>query len=139
MSAIIAREWLDAVERTARALDYGAHMNLISKRVQVFGTPGFEVIDYADWARQCQHEFSENVLANVSYMGLKVMVAQPQRIMFRTVERVEATDGTCDEHGLEVLLELEDDGQWRVVQEKILSDEETAFSALRLSRERRHA
>lgn len=134
MSSEIARRWLDAVEQTADALDYPAHMNLISQRVQVFGTPGFAVIDYADWSRQCAHEFAEGILASVRYLGLKVIVAQADRIMFRTVERVEARDGTVQEHGLEVLLEQEADAQWRVVQEKILSDEETTFSGLRLNR-----
>jgi hypothetical protein len=135
MSAEIARRWLDAVEQTARALDYEGHMNLISKRVQVFGTPGFEVIDYANWARQSRHEFEEQILADVQYRGLKVVVSQPERVMFRTVERVEASDGTVLEHGLEVLLEKEKDAQWRVVQERILSDEEAAFSGLRVARQ----
>lgn len=136
MSAEIARTWLDAVERTARELDYEGHMSLVSRRVQVFGTPGFDVIDYDAWARQSRHEFDQCVLAGVQYRGLKVVVSQPERVMFRTVERVEASDGAVNEHGLEVLLEKEGDGEWRVVQEKILSDEETAFSGLTLQRNR---
>jgi ketosteroid isomerase-like protein len=138
MSAEVARAWMDAVERSARERDYEAHMDLVSRRVQVFGTPGFDVIDYDNWARQSRHEFDAGILAAVSYLGLKVIVSQPERVMFRTVERVEATDGTVHEHGLEALLEREPDGQWRVVQEKVLSDEETAFSGLRLARAAGH-
>jgi hypothetical protein len=130
MSTEIARQWLDAVERTARVLDYPAHMDLVSKRVQVHGTPGFDVIGYEDWARQCEHEFREGLLKDVSYRGLRMIVSSGSRIMFQTLERVEATDGTVVRHGLEVLLEQEADGKWRVIQERIMPDDEAVYSGL---------
>ena len=130
MSREIVLQWLDAVERTARALDHEAHMDLVSKRVQVRGTPGFDVIGYEDWARQCEHEFKEGVLKAVGYQGLRMVDSTDTRIMFQTQERVEATDGTVVRHGLEVLLEKEPDGCWRVVQERIMPDDEAVYSGL---------
>ncbi len=67
----VAREWPKASARTANEKDFAAHMNLISRRVQVFGVPGMEVIGYDDWAKQCRHEFATGVLKNVAYTGMK--------------------------------------------------------------------
>src|SRR3989344_9677844 len=80
----VAREWLAASARTANAKDFEAHMDLISRKVQVFGVPGLEVIGYDDWAKQCRHEFETGVLKNVSYDGMKVQVMTPGRVMFKT-------------------------------------------------------
>jgi len=126
----VARAWLAASARTANAKDFDAHMDLISRKVQVFGIPGIEVIGYDDWAKQCQHEFAAGVLKNVSYDGMKVQVMTPGRVMFKTVETVEASDGTINAQGVEIILEKETDGKWRVVQERILSREEAEHDGL---------
>lgn len=123
----IPEEMLDALTRTANALDYDAHMALISRSVNVFGVPGFEVIGYDDWARQCQHEFANKLLKRVHYEGARIVSSTPKRILFKTLETTEGTDGTRNHHGLEVLIEKESDGVWRVTQERILPDEEVAF------------
>ena len=128
--SLVAREWLKASARTANEKDYAAHMNLISRRVQVFGIPGIEVIGYDDWAKQCKHEFETGVLKNVSYAGMKVQIMTPGRVMFKTVETVEANDGAVQAHGVEIMLEKEADGNWRVVQERILAREETEHDGL---------
>jgi ketosteroid isomerase-like protein len=130
MSREIVQQWLDAVVHTARELDYDAHMDLVSRRVQVHGVPNLEVVGFEDWARQCKHEFSNGVLKAVGYNGLRMIDATDTRIMFQTLERVEATDGTVVRHGLEVLLEKESDGKWRVVKERIMPDDETVYCGL---------
>ena len=126
----IAREWLEASARTANAKDYDAHMNLISRKVQVFGVPGIEVIGYDDWAKQCKHEFESGLLKKVSYDGMKVQVMTPGRVMFKTIETVEASDGTINAQGVEIVLEKETDGKWRVAQELILTREEAEHDGL---------
>ena len=126
----IAREWLEASARTANAKDYDAHMNLISRKVQVFGVPGIEVIGYDDWAKQCKHEFEIGLLKKVSYDGMKVQVMTPGRVMFKTIETVEASDGTINAQGVEIVLEKEADGKWRVAQERILTREEAEHDGL---------
>ncbi len=101
-------------------------MALISRSVNAFGVPGLEVIGYEDWARQCQHEFTNKLLKRVHHEGARIVSSTPSRILFKTRETAEGVDGTRN-HCLEVLIEKESDGMWRVTQERILPDEEVAF------------
>ncbi len=57
-------------------------MDLISPTVNVFGVPGFEVIGYDDWARQCEYEFEQGLLHSVSYEGLRVISMTPGNVLF---------------------------------------------------------
>lgn len=120
----IAQRWMDNCCTTIDNYDHPAHMNLISKDIQVLGVPGFEVISYADWFSQCEYEFSEKLIERTSYEGLKVRQSNDQQIMFLTNETIRATDGTVDTHPIEIVLTLEQDGQWRATQERLLSAEE---------------
>lgn len=124
MSNDIVNTFLRTMADTATNRDLDAHMDLISQKVQLFGVPGFEVIGYDDWHAQCQHEFSQGLIKKVSYQGLKIITPMEKRIMFKTIETVEATDGTCNIMGIEVILENEKDGKWRISQERILTDDE---------------
>ena len=126
----IARQWLTDAASTANNKNYEAHMNLISRNVSLQGVPGFDNIGYDDWAAQCKHEFDNNILKSVSYDGFKLIADTDTRIMFKTFESVEATDGTINAQGIEVLLEKEADGVWRLVQERVLPDDETAHDNL---------
>jgi len=132
MSEQIAQRWLDDSAQTASEGDFAAHMNLISKEVQVHGVPEFEVIGYQDWFNQCQHEFANKVLASLHYDGLKMVATTEQRVMFKTVEVSLTNEGEQSQSGVEVVLAKEDDGQWRVIQERILSDDETRHAGLPL-------
>lgn len=127
----IAKQWLKASAETANAHDYDAHMNLISKNVSLSGVPGFDEIRYDDWAAQCKHEFENKLLKRVTYDGLKMVIDSPKQIMFRTFETVEGSDGTVNAQGIEMLIETEEDGQWRLVQERVLAPEETAYHKLK--------
>lgn len=119
-----AQDFLDQMAATANDLNLDQHMNLISKDVSVFGVPGFEVIGYDDWFNQCQHEFENKLLKQVSYQGLNVLAQTPERIMFKSVETVEGSDGAVNSSGIEFIIQKEDDGQWRVNQERVLPDDE---------------
>lgn len=118
---------LEALALTANAGAYTSHMNLISKEVRVYGVPGFEVIGYDDWARQCQYEFDEGILLRVSYEGLHLVTEANGNVLFKTIETVEATDGTINRQGVEILIRKEADGKWRVFQERILAEDEMQF------------
>ena len=120
----IAQSWMDSCCRTIRDYDHAAHMNLISKDVQVLGVPGYEVIGYADWYSQCEYEFSERLIDQTSYEGLKIQHSDEQQVQFLTNETVLTADGTVDTHPIEVVLAREDDDQWRVIQERLLSRQE---------------
>lgn len=124
-----AREMLEALALTANAGAFVSHMDLISKEVSVYGVPGFEVIGYDDWARQCEHEFDEGLLKRVSYEGLRLVTVTPGHLLFKTTETVEGTDGSVNRQGLEIIIRKEADGKWRVLQERILADDEVLFDS----------
>ena len=126
----IALKWLDDSASTATALDLDAHMNLISKDVAVHGVPDVDLVDYKAWEKQCRKEFADNVLEQVSYRGFVMIGRKEDLIMFKTVERIKGKDADASEHGLEVVLKLEDDGVWRVLQQRILSAEEVAHDGI---------
>jgi hypothetical protein len=130
MAIKIAEKWLADSARTASAHDYAAHMNLISKKVALTGIPGYEVIDYDSWAAQCKDEFENKLIKSVRYDGLRMVAESPKRIMFRTFETVEATDGKINAQGIEIVIDEEEDGQWRLVQERVLSDDEAGHHNL---------
>ena len=119
-----AKQFLDQMAATANALDLESHMNLISKDVSVFGVPGFDVIGYEDWFNQCRHEFGNKLLKRVSYKGLNVLAETPEKVMFKSVETVEASDGTVNTNGIEFIIQQEADGVWRVSQERVLPEDE---------------
>lgn len=117
-------EFLAEMAETANRLDLAAHMNLISKDVSVYGVPDFEVITYDDWYKQCEYEFENKLLKKVNYQGLNVLAETPDRIMFKSVETVEGSDGSVNTSGVEFIIQKEEDGQWRVSQERILPEDE---------------
>lgn len=118
------QEFLNQMTVTANALDLDEHMNLISKDVSVYGVPGFEVIGYDDWYNQCKHEFENKLLKRVSYEGLNVLAQTSDRIMFKSVETIEGSDGETNTSGIEFIIQVEEDGQWRVNQERVLPEDE---------------
>ena len=119
-----AQQFLDQMAETANNLDLDAHMNLASKEVSVFGVPGFDVIGYDDWFNQCRHEFENRLLKQVSYKGMNVLAETPEKIMFKSLETVEGEDGTVNTSGIEFIIQKEEDGVWRVSQERVLPDDE---------------
>lgn len=127
----IAQEWLDASAQTASDKLFDEHFKLISKKVRVTGVPGYESISYDDWARQSKQEFEDNIIQKVSYEGLKMTAFNEAQIMFKTVESVIANDGSGHSHGVEIVLEKEDDGVWRVIQERVMTEDETRHVGLR--------
>lgn len=127
---VIAQEWLDTSALTATNKDFDAHFNLISKKVRVTGVPGYDSVSYEDWARQSEQEFKDNVIKSVSYDGLVMNADNEKQIMFKTVEMVLTNDGSDKKHGVEILIEKEEDGVWRVIQERVMTDDETRHVGL---------
>lgn len=120
----IAQQWMDASALTASNNDFEGHFDLISPKVQVTGVPGFESISYDDWARAAEKDFKEGTLQGVSYEGLKMNAHNETQIMFKTLETIFVNDGTKKTQGVEILLELEEDGVWRVIQERVMTGNE---------------
>ena len=127
----IAQNWMDNCCQTIQHYDHHAHMDLISRQVQVYGIPGFDMIGYEDWHSQCEYEFREKLIERASYDGLKIRQSNDKQIMFLTNETILATDGTTDSHSIEIVLTLEQDDQWRVTQERLLTDEEARHMGIK--------
>ncbi|MBL7002910.1 MAG: hypothetical protein ISR69_02645 [Gammaproteobacteria bacterium] len=126
----IIQQWMDTCCSTIKSYDHAGHMNQISKSVQVYGIPGFEVIGYDDWFKQCEYEFNDKLVKSASYQGLKIKHEEDNKIMFLTIETINATDGNSEERGIEILLIKEEDGHWRVVQERLINAIEIARAGL---------
>jgi uncharacterized protein (TIGR02246 family) len=130
MSETVIQHWLDEISRTVAAHDHAAHMQLISQDVNLLGVPGFDSIGFDDWSKQCEYEFTHALIKRVDYGKIRVRTVTEKRIMFMTHETVTASDGNVIAQGIECLLEKEADGQWRLVQERILPPDETRQYAL---------
>ena len=119
----IIENFLTEMAKTASQHDLEKHMNLISKEVEVFGVPGFETISYDDWFRQCESEFKEKLIETVSYETIDIIDSAESVIMFKTIEHIETKDNTKNTTNVLIAITLEDDGKWRVTQERILPKE----------------
>ena len=86
--------------------------------------PGFDVIGHEDRFNQCQHEFDNKLLKQVSYSGLNVLAETADKVMFKSIEIVEGADGSVNTSGIEFLIQKEEDGEWRVSQQRVLPDDE---------------
>ena len=87
-----AKQWLRDAAATANSKNHPAHMDLISKRVNLVGVPGYESIGYEQWSAQCRHEFEHHLIKSVRYDGLKMLAPTESRVMFKTFETASATD-----------------------------------------------
>ena len=120
----IINHWMKACSQTVRDYDHAGHMNLISKDVQVFGVPGFDVIGYQDWYAQSEHEFEQRLILDAKYEGIRLRQENESQIMFVTMESITASDKSVNKQGIEIVLAKEVDGLWRVIQERLLTTEE---------------
>lgn len=116
----IAEQWLTHAAESAGQKDLKEHMGMISKRVSLQGVPGFDHIDYDAWYKQCRHQFENSMIKSISYKGVNLISSTETQIMFTVLERVVGTDGTLNEQLVEISLDKEDDDAWRLVQERVL-------------------
>ena len=116
----VAEQWLTDAAESASQKDLDAHMGMISKRISVQDVPGFDKIDYDIWYTQCRHQFENAMIKSIAYKGFNLVIATETQIIFTVFEMVMGTDGTLNEQIVEMSLEKEDDGVWRLVQERVL-------------------
>jgi len=116
----IAEQWLTHAAESAGQKDLKGHMGMISKRVSVQGVPGFDKIDYDIWYKQCRHQFEMAMIKSIAYKGFNLISAMETQIIFTVFETVMGADGTLNEQIVEKSLEKEDDDVWRLVQERVL-------------------
>lgn len=102
-------DWLAEFAGTAAQANLPGHMNMISKQVEVLGVPGFEVITWEDWNRQCTEEFPQQLIQSAAYTNLKVKELGPDFAEFVVHESIGLNTGESNENTLEMRLEQEDD------------------------------
>ena len=117
---LIAEQWLTDAAESAGKKDLQGHMGMISKRISVQGVPGFDNIDYDIWYKQCRHQFEMSMIKSIAYKGFNLISATETQILFTVFEAVVGSDGTLNEQIVEKSLEKEDDDVWRLVQERVL-------------------
>lgn len=121
MNIAFAKDFLTRYAQTASARDLDAHMAMISRKVMVHGVPGFDIITYDDWFQQCAHEFKAGTLVEIGFEGLDMKVETETLIAFETTESIIDADGCESTMQLEMFVEKEPDGEWRLVQERIIA------------------
>ncbi len=126
----VVQQWLDALSSTTIAGELDRHMALISQKLKLFGMPGFDTLGYDDWKRQCAHEFPQRMVDDIHYGPVKIRTTSDGHILFSVHEYIETRDGERIKQPVEMLLSLEDDGQWRLTQQRILDAAEATHLGL---------
>jgi len=121
MATNIAEDWLSAVSDSVKNKNINEHMKLVSKHVHVYGIPGVESINYQQWLYRRHNEFLQNRLLSLKYKIIRIKNDQQRRLGFEVEEQMMATDGRAIIISKDILLEREEDDNWRVVEEKIHS------------------
>lgn len=116
----VAEQWLTESAESAGKKDLHTHMGMISKRISVEGVPGFDNIDYDTWYGQCKNQFEMSMIKSIAYKGFNLLSSTDSVIVFTVYETVVGTDGTLNEQIVEMSLEKEEDNVWRLVNERIM-------------------
>ncbi|MDH5444936.1 MAG: hypothetical protein OEY52_05220 [Gammaproteobacteria bacterium] len=113
--------WQDAMAKTISEKDLPQHMELVSKKVEVFGNPSNKQINYAGWYKRRKNEFENETVICISYANTKIKTITLRRIIFNVNESIVGADGRIITANMDVILELEDDDKWRLVEQNIRS------------------
>jgi hypothetical protein len=120
----IVRGWLDDISFSAATWNLDAHMQLVSRQVEVTGIPRIQRIDYDGWRVRRKNEFEKKLLHSLTYRLGKILKEVDDQIHFSVEETMRARSGQTIVADKEVILKREEDGQWRVRHER--------FGAIRL-------
>lgn len=113
----IARQWLDAVSFSAATWNLDAHMQLVSRQVEVTGIPNIQSIDYTGWKQRRKNEFEKKLLHSLNYRLLDILKGEEAALHFNVEETMRAYNGKAVIIEKEITLLREEDGQWRVRRE----------------------
>jgi hypothetical protein len=119
MSQELIVNWLHRLSETVKHRDLVGHMALVSSRVQVYGVPGRDVIDYKGWMTRRRNEFDNKLLTGLRYDNLQIKTIALRHLGFSVTETMQAREGSWIIIDKDIILEQEDDGEWRVIEETI--------------------
>lgn len=106
----IAHEWALACCETLERRDVEGHMDLISKRVKVYGLANLDVVDYNFWRRQVQEQFAAGLVTSVRYYLSAVKADSDAQLRLTAIEYLTDKDGSEHESPLLITLCKEEDG-----------------------------
>jgi hypothetical protein len=124
VSKVLVQNWLDKLARTATTGNIDAHLELISQHINIVDIEKKKSLDYSDWAEYCRQRFLADQPILVRYRDIRIKTMTPARVKFVATETVEQPD-QVDHRGTEFIIQREDDGIWRAVQERLIPLPET--------------
>lgn len=124
MSKVLVQDWLEKLANTASNGNVDAHMELISENVNVLDEPGKRNLDYTDMAEYCRNRFQSEPPVRVSYRDMRIKTMTPARVKFVATETVECPN-KVNQRGMEFIIQREEDGCWRAVEERLLNRPES--------------
>ena len=119
MSELDIRKWLSNIEKTIESKDLDQHMALVSENVMVYGMPSGKTLSYADWRKRRESEFKRNLIKKLAYDNLQIKNFGLRRLIFTIQEIIDGTNADMAIINKQIVLEQEQDEQWRVVEETI--------------------
>ena len=119
MSELDIQKWLSNITETVKARDLHKHMSLVSENVVIYGMPKGNTLNYADWYNRRKSEFERGVLKDLTYHNLQIRNFGLRRLIFDIEEIMDGANGDMAVINKQVILEQEQDEQWRVVEETI--------------------
>ena len=119
MSENDIRKWLSNITESIQSKDLEKHMGLVSENVMVYGMPKGKTLNYADWRKRRKSEFQRELIKEIAYDNLKIKNIGLRRLIFDVDEIMDGTNGDLAFIQKQIVLEEEQDNQWRVVEEKI--------------------
>ncbi|MGD8784894.1 MAG: hypothetical protein PVG75_10675 [Thioalkalispiraceae bacterium] len=113
--------WCLDISQSIKQSNLDSHMQLVSKKVKVYGMPSKGVIDYKEWRARRKYEFSNASLLAINYQNISVISSTARRLRFNATETMLGKDGKLVVLDKNIILELEDGGYWRVVEENVIN------------------
>ena len=119
MSELDIRKWLSNITDTVKTKDLDRHMDLVSENVMVYGMPSGKTLSHADWRKRRESEFKRGLIKELNYDKLQVKNYGLRRLIFSIQEIMDGSSGDLAIVNKQIVLEQEEDDQWRVVEETI--------------------
>ena len=113
--------WCIDMSQSIQQQDIEKHMQLVSQRVQVYGMPSKDTINYRQWKARRKNEFNNDSLLAINFKGIRLISSTAKRLRFNTNETMLGKDGKMVLLDKNITLELEDNETWRVIEEKVNS------------------
>lgn len=111
--------WCLGMTDSVKKRDLAAHMAHVSRRVRVYGIPGKEAIDFRAWETRRRNEFDNEELLALNYQQTRLVSSTQRRLRFNTNETTVGKSGRMLQLNKNIILEVETDGIWRVVEETV--------------------